>query len=259
MALDRLRSVPGRDRRLERRADLRARLDRRGEGPRARAPDGRAPGRVPHARPDRDLGDPRPRLARAGEEGGGRRADRGRAVPADLLPLPRPGRGDGPRGLRRLPLRGDPPLQRDADAAGHRRPRADIGGGRRREHRHLRTHQGRGARRTLRARGDSHRLYEGLPHDRRRERRHGDHRDGAVRSRDRERARLRADAARRYRDLDADRGARDARLPGGARRPADARQPAPDGRCGGRHPALAEGRLHRQAAAVVRDLGRRRR
>ena len=100
---------------------------------------------------------------------------------------------------------------------------------------------------------------KGFAHDRRRERRHRDHRDGAVRSRDRERARLRADAARRYRDLDAHRGARDPRVPRGARRPADARQPAPDGRRRRRHPTLAEARLHRQAATLVRDLRCRRR
>ena len=100
---------------------------------------------------------------------------------------------------------------------------------------------------------------KGFHDDRRRERRHRDHRDGAVRGRDRERARLRADAARRYRDLDAHRGARDPRVPGGARRPADARQPAPDGRRRRRHPTLAEARLHRQAATLVRDLRCRRR
>ena len=45
-------------------------------------------------------------------------------------------------------------LQRHPDAPGLRRPRADAGGGRRRERRHLRTHQGRGARRPKRQGGD---------------------------------------------------------------------------------------------------------
>ena len=83
-----------------------------------------------------------------------------------------------------LPLRRDPDLQRDADAPGLRRPRADARGGRRRERRHLRTHQGRGARRAQRPGRDPDRLHEGLPHDRRRQRRHGDHRARALRRRD---------------------------------------------------------------------------
>ena len=132
--------------------------------------------------------------------------------------------------LRGAAVRRDPPLQRHAHAPGHRRPRADTGGGRRREHRHLRTHQGRGARRALRARGDPDRLHEGLRDDRRRERRHRDHRARAVRRRDRERARLRADAARRYGDVDAHGGARDARAPRRARRLQAAREPEADGR-----------------------------
>ena len=46
---------------------------RRGEEPRARAPDRRPPGRVRHARPDGDLGHARQGLAAGGEEGGDRR------------------------------------------------------------------------------------------------------------------------------------------------------------------------------------------
>ena len=53
-----------------------------------------------------------------GEEGCDRRPARGRALPADLLPLPRPRRRDRPRHLRGLALRGAAPLQRDADPAG---------------------------------------------------------------------------------------------------------------------------------------------
>ena len=73
VADDRLRAVPGRDLGLERRADLRPRRRRRGEGPGARPPDGRAPRRVPDARPDRHLGDARQGLARGGEARGARR------------------------------------------------------------------------------------------------------------------------------------------------------------------------------------------
>ena len=48
------------------------------------------------------------------------------------------------------------------------------------------------------ARSDRPGLPQGLRHDRRRERRHGDHGDGAVRRRDRERPRVRAHAAHRH-------------------------------------------------------------
>ncbi len=122
---------------------------RRGEEPRARAPDGRTAGRVPHARPDGDLGDARQGLAAGGEESRARRPARGRALPADRLPLPRARRGRRADRLRGAPLRGDPDLQRHADASGYRGPRPDTGGRSRREHRHLRTDQGRGARRAL--------------------------------------------------------------------------------------------------------------
>ena len=154
VADDRLPAVPGRDLRLERRADLRPRERRRGEGSRARPPDGRTAGRVPHARPDGDLGDARQGLAPGGEEGGARRPARRRALPADRLPLPRGRRGRRADRLRGAPLRRDPDLQRHADASGHRGPRADTRGRRRREHRHLRTDQGRGARRALGPAGD---------------------------------------------------------------------------------------------------------
>ena len=85
---------------------------------------------------------------------GDRRPDRRRDLPAAPLPFPRPRRGHRPRHLRALPVRGDPPLQRHADAAGVRRPDPDDRRRRRRERRHLRTHQGRGARREVRARRD---------------------------------------------------------------------------------------------------------
>ena len=55
------------------------------------------------------------------------------------------------------------------------------------------------ARGQIRARRDRRRLREGLPHDRRRERRHRDHRADPVRGRDRRRQGLRADAADRNR------------------------------------------------------------
>ena len=51
---------------------------------------------------------------RGGEAGRDRRPHRRRALPADLLPLPRPRRGDRARHLRRAPVRGAPDLQRDA-------------------------------------------------------------------------------------------------------------------------------------------------
>ena len=77
-----------------------------------------------------------------------------RDLPAHPLPLPRPRRRDRPRHLRGVPVRGDPALQRDADAAGLRRADPDDRRRGGRERRHLRTHQGRGARGQVRARRD---------------------------------------------------------------------------------------------------------
>ena len=137
---------------------------------------------------------------------------------------------DRPRHLRGLPVRGDPALQRHADAAGLRRPDPHDRRRGRRERRHLRTHQGRGARREVRARRDRGRLREGLPHDHRRERRHRDHGARALRRRDRAGQGLRADAADRHRDLADHRGRRDARDARPARRLPLVRQPALHGR-----------------------------
>ena len=182
-----------------------------------------------------------------------------RALPADLLSLPRARRRRRARRLRRVPLRHHPRLRRHADAARVRRPCADVRRRRRREHRHLRAHQGRGARREIDARRDHAGLQEGLRDDRGRERRDGDHRRGPVRRRDRERPRVRAHAAHRNRALAADRGARDARDPRVARVIRLDRQPAPDGRDRAGNPAVAPHRLHRPAPDLVRVLGRRRR
>ena len=99
-------------------------------------------------------------------------------------------------------------------------------------------------------------LHEGLCDDRRRQRRHRDHRARPLRGRDIVGARLRPDAADRYRDLDAHRRARDARVPLAARRLQMPREPAGDRHLRRRHPALAEARLHRPPPALVRDLGR---
>ena len=98
-----------------------------------------------------------------------------------------------------LHVRRDPAARRDADAAGLRRPDPDDRRRGRREHRHLRTHQGGGAVREVREGRDRGGLREGLPHDPRRERRHLHHRARAVRGRDGEREGLRADAADRHR------------------------------------------------------------
>ena len=67
------------------------------------------------------LGDARQGLAEAGEAAARDRPARRRDLPAARLPLPRRRRRARPRHLRRLPLRRDPPPQRDADAAGLRR------------------------------------------------------------------------------------------------------------------------------------------
>ena len=72
-----------------------------GEGPRARAPDRCAAGRVQADRAHRRLGDARQGLAEAGEDGGADRPARRRALPAHLLPLPRRDRRRRPRDLRR--------------------------------------------------------------------------------------------------------------------------------------------------------------
>ena len=66
---------------------------------------------------------------------------------------------------------------------------------------------------------------KGFAHDRRRERRHRDHGARPVRRRDVVRARLRPDAADRYRDLDAHRRARHAGVPLAARRLEVPREP----------------------------------
>ena len=78
----------------------------------------------------------------------------------------------------------DPALQRHADAPGLRRHDPHDRGRGRREHRHLRTHQGRVARGQVRARRDRHGLRKGFLDDHRRERRDGDHGARAVRGRD---------------------------------------------------------------------------
>ena len=256
VAVDRLAAVPGRHLGLERRPDqrqLHASARRRTSRSCCRP----APCRSSSSRSTRrDLGHAGQGLAQRGEEGGRRRPALGRAVPARLLSLPRSRRRARPRHLRRIPVRRDPPLQRHPDAARLRGARADTGGGRRRERRHLRAHQGGIARRPQRARGDPDGLHQGLRDDRRRECRHRDHGARALRGRHRVGARLRADAADRYRDLDAHRGARDPGAAVVARRLQVVREPALRRRRRPRHSRLAEARLHRPPHAVVRDLGR---
>jgi preprotein translocase subunit SecD len=95
----------------------------------------------------RRFGDARQGLADPGEESGDRRPPRRRALPAPSLSLPRPRRGDRARHLRGVPVRRDPALQRHDDPAGLRGTDPYDWGGRRRERRCVRTHQGRGARR----------------------------------------------------------------------------------------------------------------
>ena len=107
--------------------------------------------------------------------------------------------------LRGNAVRRDPAARRDADPARIRGTRAHARCRGRRERRHLRTREGRGARREKCARSHLAGLHEGLRDDHRRERRHDDHGARPVRGRNRERARVRADAADRHRDLDADR------------------------------------------------------
>ena len=153
-------------------------------------------------------------------------------------------------------LRGDPALQRDADAAGLRRPDPHDRRRGRRERRRVRTHQGRGARRAIGARGDRGRLRQGLPHDSRRERRDRDHGAGPLPDRGRGREGLRPDAADRHGDLAAHRGRRDARDARPAQRLPLVRQPALHGRGGPADGEVAPDRLHGEAQPVVRDLGR---
>ena len=205
---------------------------------------------------DRNLGHARQGLARGGLEGRDRGPPRRRALPARLLPRARRRRRDRPRHLRRLPLRGDPALQRHADPAGLRRDDPDAGGGRRREHRHLRAREGGVPRREVGARRDRGGLRQGLRDDHRRKRRHGDHRRRPLPRRDRRREGLRADAADRNADVAADRGRGDARDPRPARRLPLVRQPEADGRRG-RAAGVDPARLHRPAEPLVRDLRRR--
>ena len=88
----------------------------------------------------------------------GDRPARRRALPAPLLSLPRRRRGHRPRDLRGLPLRGDPGLQRHADAAGLRGDDPHDRRRRRRERGHLRTDQGRSTVREVRPARDRHGL-----------------------------------------------------------------------------------------------------
>ena len=170
-------------------ADHRPRVAEGGERPRARPPDRRPARPVRHGLAHRRLGDARQGLAPPGAERRDRRPDPRRALPARALPVPRRRRGRRPRDLLGADVRRDPPPRRHADAAGLRGPDPDDRRRRGRERRHLRTNQGRGARREIRARRDRPRLREGLPHDHRRERRHGDHGADPVRGRDRRRSR----------------------------------------------------------------------
>ncbi len=110
-----------------------------------------------------------------------------------------------------LLLRADPADTHHDDPAGHRGHDPDDRRGGRCERRHLRAHQGRGAPRQERARGDLIGLHEGLPHDRRRQRRDADHRRRAVHGRHRQRQGLRLHARRRRARLDVHGRARDAR------------------------------------------------
>ena len=184
------------------------------------------------------------------------RPPRRRALPAHLLPRARRRRGDRARHLRGVPLRGDPDLQRHADPAGLRRDHPDTGGGRRREHRHLRAREGGVPRRKIGARRDSGGLRQGLRDDRRRQRRHRDHGDGALPGGDRGSQGLRADAPDRNADLAADRSRGDARDPRPARRLQLVRQPEADG-SRGRAAGVDPARLHRPPQPLVRDLRRR--
>ncbi len=127
----------------------------------------------------------------------------------------------------------------------------------RREHRHLRTHQGRGAVREDRARRDLRRLREGLPHDPRRERGHVHHGARAVRRCDCVGQGVRADAAARHRDLARDRRRRDARDARPARGLPLVRQPALHGRDGAGDPEVAADRRRRPAPPLVHPLARR--
>ena len=145
--LDRLPPVPGRHLRLERRADHAASTSQEAKDLALVLQTGALPVKfvtLDQTAISATLGKD---SLRRGEEGGADRPARRRRLPAPLLPLPRPHRRARARRLLRLPLRRDPPLQRDPDAARLRRPRPHAGGGRRRERRHLRTHQGGGARR----------------------------------------------------------------------------------------------------------------
>ncbi len=121
-------------------------------------------------------------------------------------------------------------LQRHADAAGLRRPDPHDRRRGRRERRHLRTDQGRSARRQVRARRDPGRLRQGLPHDHRRERRDRDHGAGAVRRRHRRRQGLRPDADDRHSHLADHRRRGDARDARTARRLPLVREPELHGR-----------------------------
>ena len=146
-------------------------------------------------------------------------------------------------------------LQRDADPAGLRRDHPDAGGGRRREHRHLRAGEGGVPRRKIGARRDRGGLRQGLRDDHRRQRGHRDHGDGALPGGDCRSQGLRAHAPDRNADLAADRGRGDARDPRPARWVQVVRQPEADG-SRGRAAVVDQARLHRPQESLVRDLRR---
>ena len=143
---DRLHRQLARQRHQRQRADHRARLVQRGEEPRARPPD-RARCRTSSATLESTnvsatLGKDSLQQAKRAAIGGLI------AVVIFLLLLYRfmgIDRGARPRHLRGAAVRRDPPAQRDADAAGIRRADPHDRRRRRRERRHLRAHQGRGA------------------------------------------------------------------------------------------------------------------
>ena len=203
----------------------------------------------------RGLGDARQGLAEPGQKAAVDRTARRRDLPALLyrfLGLVAVAR---PRDLRGVPVRGDPPLPRDADAAGFRGADPHDRSCGRRERRHLRTHQGRGAR------GQSVRAAIAAGYAK------GFHTivdanvvtvitalvlfavAGAGEG-------LRPDAPDRDHDLAGHRCRRDARDAGDARRLLVVQQPALHGRPGAAEREVAADRLHAPPLCLVRDLGR---
>ena len=148
---DRLHLEPRGDRRPHGRPDRERRRLQRRQRPGREPAHRRAADRAQADLGDPGVGDARPAGAAPGPVRRRRRPAADDPLPARLLPRARPGGDGGAADLRGLAVRAGQADPDHAHAAGHRGPRADAGGGGRRQHRHVRANKGGGARRADRS------------------------------------------------------------------------------------------------------------